>query len=160
MKELVDFKIVDFVLEKEQVSNVCMFKADGKKCYFLDTYGDEHECVKFTKNGVKIHRRIRNRELKLQSYGCNHVIDKILEKEDFFVGKIVEYSDGANIEEKRVIHSIRHNKKELYIMLIGKKDILPFPFYSLKGYLSISLFENIIRFTNELGGEHSIDILF
>lgn len=159
MEELVDLKIVDFVLEKEQVEKVCMFKADGKKCQFLDTYGDEHECVKFTKDGVKIHRRIRNRNAKFQSYGCNHVIDKILQKEDFFVGKIVEYSDGANMEEKRTIHSFRHDKKELYVMLIGKKDILPFPFYSLKGYLSISQFDNTIRFTNNLGGEHSIDIL-
>lgn len=159
--ETVEVKIINFNLSSEFANSVCVVKNNGKECPFLECESEKYSCFNFTHEGVMTHRKIRNKSVALESCGCNNVITRILKKKGFFIGKSVEYTDGKNMEDEKILVDIKFDepKRTLYFMIRGERDILPFPFPVHIDYLSILEFDGILRITNELGSKSSIDIL-
>lgn len=157
-------KKIKFELNHKFVKMNCMVREDGKMCPFLECNGKIFECINFTNEGVKIHRLtipVKSKNEGMIKLGCDYLIQKILRNKQFFIGKIVEYTDDANTEEKRVVNITHDRKKRQFIIHLKTcRVILSFPYSIHTDYLCIQKLknENIIRIFNKLASSSSIDI--
>ena len=156
-------KKVDFSLSSIFVRNKCMKAINSNGiCPFLECEGKKFRCINFTQEGVDLHRKIRRKETKLVGSGCDIVIFGIINNKNFKIGQRLEYTDGANTEDKKTFEGFKYfPEKKLFTVLIkGKNDTLPFPISINTDYLAISESEdeNTISVTNQLGYGNSVDI--
>lgn len=122
-------KIIRTTLSDEQLTKVCKLGKGAKTCPFLAYHSGVFECCHFTREGLAIDSKIREKTGDLKEFGCNHVIEKFLEiKSDFIKNKVV-YIDQPNDEQKFLVDFIfEPEKRNFSIMMKTERDILPFAF--------------------------------
>lgn len=165
MKERVlKTSVVDFSISGEFAKTRCFVFEKGGLCRFLEVEVKDYHCSQCKREGVALNRKLRSERPTLIRKGCDEVVVRILKNEDFFIGKLVHYTDGTNADDKKILCGFKYDgKKHVFtVMLKGEKDFKPFPFPVHLEYLIIEEIETengkILRFSNDLGFGHSIDV--
>jgi hypothetical protein len=122
-------KLIRTRLSNEQLTKVCKLGKGAKTCPFLSYYDGIFECCHFTREGLVIDRKIREKNGDLKNFGCNYIIEQFLEiKSDFIKNKVV-YIDQPNDEQKFLVDFMFDpEKRNFSIMMKTERDILPFAF--------------------------------
>ena len=158
--------IIKFELNHKFVKINCLERENGNLCPFLECEGKTFKCINYTPEGVALYRELMQYEKNhLVKQGCDYIIQKFLKKKNHLKGKRVEYSDGSNMNERKVIYDLvnKREKNKFTILIKAKNDIKPYPVPIDGNYLSITKHpekgENgTITINNDLGFGNSIDI--
>jgi len=122
-------KVIRTRLSDEQLTKICKLGKGAKTCPFLTYHSGVFECCHFTREGLSIDKKIRERTGDLKKFGCNYVIEKFLEIKSDFVGHKVVYIDKPNDEQKTLADFIfEPEKRNFSVMMKTERDILPFAF--------------------------------
>lgn len=117
-------------------------------------------CSNFTYTGVKTRKKEWGKN-HLAEHGCCNVLLAILENKDFFIGKRLNYSDGSNQEEIKILTDIRFDltkRNKLELMVKTKRDKIPFVIAFNTDYLSMEFMdEKNVTFIDHLS-KVSVDI--
>jgi len=148
---------INFDLNDEFIRIYCRKNNEGMLCPFLLA----GECVNFTHEGVSLHREIRSTEVVFKQKGCDYVLIKILlNKKDFFIGRSVEYTDGSNLDDPKILHDLEYDRKKnkFSVLIKSKNDKFPFPISIQTDYLSFLQTRDSLIITDELGHGNSITV--
>ena len=155
-KEKVRFDLGNcFKLSNWFIRTYCKNKEEGMNCPFLVS----GKCINFSRHAVAIQKEIRNTEVVFGQKGCDYALIKILlHNKGFFIGKPINYSNGANIEDKKIVEGFGYDRERnmFSILIRGKEKIkgelnpLFFIVYFQTDYLSIKQRKNFVLFNDDL----------
>lgn len=117
-------KVINYRLNSKFISNYCRVKEDGMVCPFVVN----GKCTNLTYQGVMTHRRLVNTEVTLNQRGCDYILVKIIILwKDFFIGHSVEYTDGSNMDDHKVVTGFEYRREKdlLYLLIKGQNDKVP-----------------------------------
>jgi len=133
----------------------CRNKEEGMNCPFLIS----GKCINFSKYAVTRQKEIRNTEVVFGQKGCDYALVKLLLfNKGFFIGKLINYSNGSNLSDKKIIEDINYNREKnfLSISIRGEEEIagelnpLFFIVYFQTDYLHIKQVNNFVLFNDAL----------
>ena len=143
-------------LDDEQLVKVCKLGKGEKTCPFLSYHSGSFECCHFTREGLSIENKIRLKTDDLKKFGCNLVIERLLEIKSDYIGNEVVYIDEPNDEQKILADFIFDPvNRNFSIMLKTERDILPFAFSTNPRHVCLKETNKHFIIYNVIGFNHS-----